>query len=29
MQDLNKISPVDLKWDRIVKQLMKKEKTNG
>ena len=28
-QDLDKISLVDLKWDRIVNQLMKKEKQNG
>ena len=29
MQDLNKISAVDLKWDRIVKQLKKRERTNA
>ena len=29
MQDLNKISAVDLKWDRIVKQLKKRARTNA
>ena len=28
MQDLNKISAVDLKWDRIVKQHKKRAKAN-
>jgi hypothetical protein len=29
MQDLNKISAVDLKWDRIAKQLKKRARTNA
>ena len=29
MQDLDKISAVDLKWDRIVKQLKKRARTNA
>ena len=29
MQELNKISAVDLKWDRIVKQLKKRARTNA
>ena len=29
MQDLNKISAVDLKWERIVKQLKKRARTNA